>query len=89
MSPVGRRWVAGSFRSSIDFNTTINDFHFSFILKFFTEESSSPVSEKYMETCFSSDVAGGSPTLKIYMEIRPYKLHSYRQMRVLSLNCKC
>ena len=70
MIAVGRRWVAGSSRSSIDVNTTENDFHYSFISKFSTEESSSPVSGKYMETCFSSNVVGGSPALESYMETR-------------------
>ena len=55
---MGRRWVSGSFRSLIELNTTKNGFNISFILKFSTEESSSPVSEKYMETYFSSNVAG-------------------------------
>ena len=65
MTAISRRWVAGRFRSLIDVNATKNDFHCSVILKFSTEESSSPVgwpvSEKYVETCFSSNVAGGSP----------------------------
>ena len=48
-SPVGRRWVAGSFRSSIDVNTTKNDFYYSFVLKFSTEESSSPVGRRQFQ----------------------------------------
>jgi len=32
----------------------------------------SPVSKKYVQTCFSSNVAGGSPTLESYMETRFY-----------------
>ena len=43
MTAVGRRWIAGSFKRLLDFNTTKNDFHFSFILKFSTEKSSPPV----------------------------------------------
>ena len=46
MTAIGRRWVAGSFRNLIDFNTTKNEFHFSFILKVSTEESSSPVDHR-------------------------------------------
>ena len=30
----------------------------------------SPVSEKYMETCFSSNIAGGSPAHELYMETK-------------------
>ena len=40
---MGRRCVAGSFRSGIDVNTAKNDFPYRFIVKFSTEESSSPV----------------------------------------------
>ena len=47
------RWVAGSLRGSIDVNTAKNDFHYSFILKFSTEESSLPVGRQW--------VASGSP----------------------------
>ena len=63
MTAKGRRCVDGSFRNLIEFNTTKKDFYFSFTLKFSTEKSSSPVgrSEKYMETCFSSNVTGGTP----------------------------
>ena len=43
---VGRQWVAGNFRSLIGFNTTKNDFHFSFILKFSMEENSSPMGRR-------------------------------------------
>ena len=64
MTAIGRRWLADSFRSSIDVNSIKNDFHYSFILKFSTEESSSPVREKYMETCFRSNVAGESPACR-------------------------
>ena len=36
------------------------------------------MSEKYMETCFSINVADGSPELESYMETRLYsrRLHS-------------
>ena len=37
----------------------------------------SPVSEKFIEICFSSNVAGGSPTLKNYMETRLYSMNYY------------
>ena len=46
MTAVGRRWVVGSFISLIGFNTIKNDCHFSFISKFSTEESSSPVGRR-------------------------------------------
>ena len=45
-SPVGRRWVASSFRSLIDVSTTKNDYHYNFALEFSTEESSSPVGHR-------------------------------------------
>ena len=46
MTAIGSRWVDGSFRSLIGFYITKNDFHFSFILKFSAEESSSPVGRR-------------------------------------------
>ena len=46
MTAIGRRWVVGSFRGLIDFNSTMNGFNFSFILKFSTDESSSPVGRR-------------------------------------------
>ena len=72
MTVKGRRWVAGSFSSSIDVNTTKNDFHLQFYLKILYRgeliTGGSPVSEKYVETCFSSNVTGESPALEKYME---------------------
>ena len=74
MTAVVRWWIASSFRSLIGFNTTKNDFHFSFVLKILYGgeliAGGSPLSEKYMETCFSSNIAGGSPTLKSHKETR-------------------
>ena len=35
--------AVGRFKRLLDFNTTKNEFHFSIILKFSTEESSPPV----------------------------------------------
>ena len=67
------RWVTGSFRSSIDVNTTKNDFHYSFFKILYGGQliaGGSPVSEKYMEKCLSSNVAGGWPALESYMETR-------------------
>ena len=47
-------------------------------------ESSSPVSEKYMETYFRSNVAGGCPALKSYKETR---LHTvFRKAFELSIH---
>ena len=46
MTAISRRWVAGSFRNSIDVNITKNDFHYSFIFNFSTEESSSLVGRR-------------------------------------------
>ena len=50
MIAVGHRWVAGSFRSSIDVNTIKNDFHYSFVLKFPAEESLSPVGRRWVKS---------------------------------------
>ena len=72
ITAVGRRWVAGSFRSLNGFNATRNDFNFYFKVLYGGEliAGGSPVSEKCMETCFSSNVAGGSLALESYMETR-------------------
>ena len=66
MTAVGRLWVAGSFRSLIGFNTTKNDFlsfqfHFKILYGGELIAGGSSVSEKYMETCFSSNAADRSP----------------------------
>ena len=71
MTAVGRRWVAGSFRSLNGFNTTRNVFHFTFILKFSTEESSSLEGHRCVKSIWKhAFVAGGSPALESYMETR-------------------
>ena len=77
MTAMGRRWVAGSFRSLIELNPTKNGRHFSFFLGSLRRGAhrrwvagGSPVSEKYMETYFNSNVTGGSAALESYMENR-------------------
>ena len=50
MTAMGRRLVADSSRCLIEFNTTKNDFNFSFILKLSTEESSSPVGRWWVKS---------------------------------------
>ena len=82
-SPVGRRWVAGSSRSLIGFKTTKNEFHFSFILKFSTEESSSPVCRWWVKSIWKHTSVAMLPVARRHWKViwKPGLSHGSQRSR--------